>query len=194
MAGLVLVTPPQEEPLSLGEAKDHLRVTSTGEDSLIGRLIVTARQSVERRLGRALPTQTYDYFLDAFPRGDAIEVPRPPLQSVTSVKYTPDGGVETTFASADYLVDTTGHPGRIVLGVSEAWPSDQLQAINGLVVRFVAGYGNTPTDIPEPIRQAVLIYLATLFEHREAVVAGTTVSPLPTVDRLLDPYIWRRVV
>lgn len=193
MAGLVLVTPPAEEPLTLGEAKDHLRVTSTDEDSLIGRLIVVARQAVERRLGRALITQTLDYTLDAFPTGDVIELPRPPLRSVTSVKHTPDGGVETTFASASYLVDTTGNPGRIVLAVNQSWPSDLLQAANGVVIRFVAGYGAAPTDVPEPIRQALAVHLGTLYEHREALVAGTIVTPLATIDRLLDPYIWRRV-
>lgn len=188
MAGLALVTAPTQEPVDVEEAKDHLRVTNDDEIALITGLVSAARKDLERWTGRLFITQTWDLILDGFPHVRHIQVPRPPLQSIVSVTYVPDGGVSTTFAASNYNVDTSGDPGRVVLKREQDWPTDILESANGVTVQFKGGYGDNPEDVPEPIRHAILVHLATLFEHREAVVAGGSVSHLPTVDRLLKPY------
>lgn len=195
MAGLVEVTAPTVEPVELLEAKAHLRVTATDEDSLIEDLVAVARQRLERATGRAFITQTHDYILDDFPSGTFMVLPRPPLISVTSVKYTPEGAAESTFTSSDYLVDTSSKfGGRIMLKRTASWPSDTLDVLNGVVVQFVAGYGPAATDVPEPLQQAVLIDLATLFENREDSVVGTGIAFHHTVQNLISPYQLRLVV
>ena len=66
---LTQLSPPSAEPLSLAEAKLHLRVGAdiTEDDGLIAALIVTARQQAEHRTGRALVSQQWRYAIDAFP-------------------------------------------------------------------------------------------------------------------------------
>ena len=187
---LKLITAPATEPVSTSEAKSHLRVDTTADDTLIGTLITAARQHVENHLRRALITQTWELVMDAFPAGDVIRLPRPPLVSVTSIKYTDVAGSESTFSSAAYVVDTDSTKGRVVLKSGESWPSDTLAAANGVRVRYVAGYGSAAA-VPNPIRQAVLLLIGTLYENRESVLVaqGVTVAQLPFgVEALLMPY------
>ena len=135
-----LITPPTREPLSLAETKAHLRIDSTDEDNLIRSLIFASRRYCEGFLNRALLTQTWDLWLDAFPGEDHIDLPLPPLQSVTHIKYYDTDGTEATMDSGDYIVDAVTEPGRIVLGYGESWPSTTLRPAKGVVIRFVAGY------------------------------------------------------
>src|SRR5690348_16556758 len=100
---LRLIADPATEPVSLAEAKAHLRVTASDEDALISALIIAAREAAEHELGRALITQTWEKTLDLFP--DAIELTNPPVQSVASVQYLDIDGVEQTLSSVSYTLD-----------------------------------------------------------------------------------------
>ena len=102
-----LVTAPGTEPLTTAEAKAHLRVTGSDDDTPIDDIVAAAREFIEGETNRALITQTWDLFLDEFPGTDEIVLPWPPLGSVTTVKYTPDADSSTTtYASSKYIVDT----------------------------------------------------------------------------------------
>lgn len=187
---LVLVTPPAQEPVPLAEAKAHLRVDTADDDALIQALIVAAREHVEHIIRRALVTQTWDLILDAFP-ADEIMLPRPPLQSVSSITYRLQDGTVVTLDPANYVVDTKSEPGRVVLAPGRSWPSDPLYAAGAVTVRYVAGYGD-PAAVPVAIKQAILLLVGHWYENREAVAVGHTVIQLPmTVDALLWPYrVW----
>lgn len=169
-----VVSEPAVEPVSLAEAKAHLRVTSSDEDTEITMLIEAARRMVEREGWHALITQTWDVYLDAFPSGDTLRLPNP-LQSVTGVYYTPDGGAEQTMSAGDYIVDTT-IPARLTLAVGASWPGDALQSIAGVRVRVVVGFGSAGSDVPATLRSAVLLAMAHLYENREAVVVDRGLS------------------
>jgi uncharacterized phiE125 gp8 family phage protein len=165
--GLKLVTPPAAEPLTLAEAKAHLRVDSASEDDLITGLIKAAREWCEEYQNRAYITQTWDLCLDAFPESPSY-LPKPPLQSIASFKYYDKEGTEHVFDAADYVVDTAGFKGRISLAYGKSWPSVTLQPMNGVVIQFVAGYGDAVTDVPERIRSAIKLLIGHLYENREA--------------------------
>jgi uncharacterized phiE125 gp8 family phage protein len=169
---LVLVTAPTIEPLLVREAKDWARITDDVEDGIVERLITTARAHVEELTGRALTTQTWQYVLDAFPCGGPypgqIDVPRPPLQTVTFLKYLDQAGVLQTISAADYTVDAKRVPARIIPAYGKSWPSPR-GVPNAITVEFIAGYGPAPTDVIEPLRQAIAVLVATLFAQREAV-------------------------
>jgi len=137
---VTVIAPAAVEPVTLAEAKLHLKRDDTADDALIAQLISAARANIEHKLGRALGKQTLELVLDTWPCGSVIQVPRSPLQSVTSIKYTDSVAVETTMPVADYVVDTDSRPGRISLGTDESWPSTTLQPISGVRIRFVAGY------------------------------------------------------
>lgn len=179
-------TAPAVEPVSTAEAKTHMRVTIATDDTYIDRLIQAAREWVEMVTARALINQTWDMYLDRFPSANEIEIPYPPLGSVTHVKYTDSDDTEATFTSDDYDVDTDSEPGRVVLGYTKTWPTATLRPMNPVTVRFVAGYGAAGANVPERFRQAILLLVGEMYENREPQVTGTIVSNLPTLDRLLQ--------
>lgn len=194
---LRLITAPSVEPLSLAEVKEHLRVSSTDEDTKIAMCIAAARSHVEGPygfLGRALVTQTWELVLDTFPTNE-IKIPLPPLQSVSSIKYDDAAGDEQTVDTADYSVDDVSQPGWVVPSTS-GWPTT-FEGVNAVRVRFVAGYDAddsvSPPDltanIPADIKAAMLLHIGSMFEHREQVIVGQTAVALPWgAEQLLRPY------
>ncbi len=177
------------EPVLIAEMQEHLRVDSDDENDLIEALITTARVTLEHWTRRQFITATKNLYLAAFTA--EIRVPYPPLQSVAAITYTDTGGAEQTLASSVYTVDTNHDPGRIVEAYSQNWPATRA-IINAVNIEYVAGYGSAGTDVPEPLRSAMKLLVATWFENRESVVIGTIVSVLPqAVDALIFPYrIW----
>ncbi len=187
--GLSLVTAPTAEPVSLAEAKAHLRVTLSADDALIATYLMAARAAAENYTRRALALQTFDQTFDyGYPcthdGRQRLVLLRSPLVSVTSVTYVDTAGVTQTLNPSQYLVDTVGIEGRIEAAYGVTWPAvrDQMAAIT---VRFVAGYA----QIPEPVRAAILLTLGHLYEHREDVVIGPSANELPRgAEALLFPY------
>lgn len=185
---LVISTEPAEEPLSIEEVKTHLRVDMDDDDDLIQNLITSARQYVESYLKRSLISQTWKYYPEEWPDEDYMELPMPPLLSVTSVVYTDYNGTATTMTlTTDYVVDTYHEPGRVVLAYGQTWPSTTLTVTNPICVTFICGFG-TPEDIPRAIRSAMLIFIGDLYEQRESIIVGQTFSHLKTIEALLEPY------
>lgn len=192
--GLTLKSEPAVEPLSLEEAKLHLRVDGTDEDSLITFLIGTARHDVETITRRALITQTWELVMDDWPDDDWFPVPMPKLQSILSIKYKDENGVEYTFDPENYAVDTDSVVGRVMLFDDADWPSDELYPVSAIRVEFTAGYGDTGSDVPAPIRQAMKLLIGHYYENREAVInsTGANIQLLPMgVSALLQTYrVW----
>lgn len=188
---LKLYTEPTVEPVSLAEAKLHLRVDETADDDVIRNLIIAARKDIETLSMHALITQTWDLYLDSFPWESEIYLPMPPVQSVTGVYYTPDStGVEATFTSTYYRTDIYGYPPKVVLKSSYSWPGDELIEVNGVKVRFVAGFGDEPSDVDQRLRQAVLLLVGHYYENRESIYTGRNrpeLLPLG-IDRLVGDY------
>ncbi len=173
---LTLFAAPSEEPLTLAEAKDHLEEVATYKDDYITTLITVARQWAENHTRRALISQTWDLFLDGFPPW-TIEMPKPPLASVTTVKYTDTDGVQQTLAASLYDVDINAERGRIEPALNQVWPVTR-SVMNAVEIRFVAGYG-AAADVPKKIKQAMLMLIGQLYDNREDTVTGTTVSKVP---------------
>lgn len=187
---LVLVTAPTTEPVTLTEAKSHLRVTTTDEDTYITSLIGAARSLAESFLNRALLDQTWDWQLSGFRA--CLEVPHAPLQSVSYIKYVDGTGVLRTLDPAEYTVadalSTTG-PGRIVPAYGKSWPAVRGMP-NDVTVRFLAGYGAAASSVPQPIKWAVLLILAELYARRESALVGAVINSVPySAEALMLPYV-----
>lgn len=183
---LTLTTAAAQLPLSLGELKAQLRLEDdqVQEDALLMAMLRSAVESCERFTGRALMTQTWTLFRDAWPGApDAalheglseapshelpaagIALPKPPLQSVVHVKTYDETDVATIWGAGNYFVDTAREPGRLVARRGGSLPLPT-RAANGIEIRFVAGYGADPADVPEALRQGLLMLAAHLYEHR----------------------------
>ena len=188
---LVLTSGPAVEPVSLAEAKAHLRIDGSAEDTLISSLIITSRLHIEAALGLALITQSWSYFLDAWPEGPELALPLRPIQSISAVKlYAADESV-TVVPADTYLLDGAATPTRLVRRAGLPWPIPS-RAANGIEIALVAGYGDAAADVPAPIRQAILLLVAHWHEHREPIAIGAPSAPVPSmVSELLQPY--RRV-
>jgi uncharacterized phiE125 gp8 family phage protein len=190
---LKLITAPATTPVSLTEAKAHLRVDHSDEDTLITALIAAATEHYDGPRGilsRALMQQTWDLLLDEFPAGPAIRFPLGPLISVTEVAYIdPDTEIEAIFASSNYQVDIHQPLGWVQLAESASWP-DVMQTINAVRVRFVAGYADAAA-VPAPIKAAILLNVGDLYKNRETAAVGAVASAIPmspTTRALTDPY------
>lgn len=180
---LKLVTAPAELPVSLDEAKAHLRVDGNDEDDLIDILIRAATSHAERLMGRAIVEQTWDFYLDEFPSDGWINIPKPPLISVTGFFYT-SGDTETAVDASVYRIDSASEPARISLAENASWPTPAVVS-NAVRIRFTAGYidDSSPpsltTAIPFDIIAAIKLMIGTLYANRETVVLGQAVNQLP---------------
>ena len=114
--------------------------------------------------------------------------PKAPLQSVSSITYVDTAGATQTLATSEYVVDGATHIGRIYSAYGATWPAVRCQP-RAITVRFVCGYGGNPGDIPEPIRQAMLLLVGHWYENRETVNVDNSTSELPfTTQALLSPF------
>src|SRR5690606_2014572 len=141
-----LVTAPSVEPVSLSEAKAQLNVTCSSQDTYINTLIKTARRQEERYLKGALSNQPrkrhYHCFLSV------MELPYPPITSVTHVEYYDDAGVQQTLSTAFYWSDLKSEPGKIVRKYDAVFPEVFPGRPNAVEIQYVAGYGDAD-DVPE---------------------------------------------
>lgn len=162
---LTVTSAPAVEPISTTEAKEWLRVDSadTSQDNVIAILIKGARQKVEDYLRRALITQTISFEMDGDDMRGYIEIPRPPIQSITSLTtYDEVSGSETStvVSSSNYqLVEKT-----LLVERNDGWDINREDRAGTLV--YVAGYGNAGSDVPFDIRMAMLELIALKFERR----------------------------
>lgn len=156
-----VITPLATEPVTLVEAKAHLRVVVTDDDTLITAQISAAREFAEHYTGRALAPQTLELALDTFP-ADGIELIRSPVTSITSIKYMDADGVEQTLATADYSLNDYGVTASVEPAADTEWPETQ-DVANAVKVRYVAGY----TEIPKTVKAAMLLLIGHLYENRQ---------------------------
>jgi uncharacterized phiE125 gp8 family phage protein len=184
----VLVTAPAAEPVTTAEAKAHLRILHSSEDALIDRYVKSARAHVENTISRAIITQTWRLTLPAFPSGREIEIPRPPLVSISSVTYYDTDGASQTLASSEYHVLTGGITGRIERKASVTrWPSTERRG-DAVAITYVAGYGASGSAVPEDLRNAVLMMAEHFYFNRGETAETNLVKNPVAADHLLRPY------
>jgi uncharacterized phiE125 gp8 family phage protein len=186
MHDLIRTVAPAETPVSLDEARAHLRVHTRVEDPIIEALIAATCDLLDGyagQLGRCMVTQTWQLHLPAFPRG-RIKLPFPPVQGVDSITYSDAAGVTQTLSTSDYW--THGGPApEIELVDGRSWPSTA-QHRRAVTIAFTAGYG-TAAAVPAPIKAAILLMVGDLYANREG--GGVNAA----VEWLISPFRIRRV-
>lgn len=185
--GLKLKTAPTGYPLTLTEAKAHLNVLSDLDNDLISFLIGVATEQAEEITNRQLMRSTYEMTMDILP--DRFEIKKPPLHAVEKIEYIPDGSDSYVLLDASkYMVDTTVEPGVVIRRNDATYPAISWM-VNAVRVTFTAGYTDAEA-VPKSIKQWMLIRIATLFEHREEIVVGVSVTPIQNNynDYLISKY------
>lgn len=193
---LYLSSPPAKYPLSDKDVTGHLRVDTDEELARIKSIIIpTATSWAQTYTGRAFITQTWKMYLDSFPGcyGQIVNIPRPNLQTVSSVKYYDMDGVLTTYSAANYTVEAPTGPqapyGRIWPNYNTFWPIPTRVIPNAVEITFVAGWGADDTFVPGDVKAAMLLICGELFERREnANELIITNVPLSAMN-LLSPYM-----
>lgn len=184
---LKLIQGPAVEPVSLAEAKLAARVDGTEFDTLIPGLITAARRQAEQVLNRALITQTWELVLDEFPP-DEIELGWPKVQGISSLSYIDTSGATVNLDSSRYVLDADNLPGWVLPAEGTDWP-DTYDTVNAVRVRFLAGYGEDATFVPEEIKTWIKAHVALWLRQAEAA-SDRKLEPVPYLDNLLDRERW----
>ncbi len=209
---LTLTAPAARLPVDLNELRAQLRLDDdqTAEDAILVANLRAAAEACETFTGRALITQTWTLFRDAWPGDDreaplgegwhrgalsvsaarALTLPRPPLQSVVHVKTFADDDGESLWPASAYYVDTATLPGRLVARAGQGLPVPG-RAANGIEVRYVAGHGAAPGDVPARLRQGIVQLAAYLFENRGDVSAESAVEHAGAAALWRPLVVWR---
>jgi hypothetical protein len=186
--------------ISTADMKTFLRVDTDADDAVIASYVATATEAVKQYLRLAVLTETFVLKADGFTvagaderllslgpgvhtasvpyvlgGGETLDIPFPPLQSVTNIVTYDRGNNASTYSDTKYQVDLQS--GRIYLNEGEVWPSD-LRAQDAVQVTYVAGYGSG--SIPDPILQSIRSYVEQLYDGCEGMTAE--------IKRLLAPY------
>ena len=183
---------PAATPVSLAEAKAHLRVEHSEDDTLITAMITAATERLDGWsgiLGRCLVMQTWVCEFDGFPCSDRLRLPLAPLGNITSVTFRDSDNVERTLSADTYypVSDNLGPAVNLVSALS--WPSTYDRA-DAVTVTASFGYG-AASAVPAPIKAAILLMVGDLYRNRESGVVGPVaveVKMSATVDALLAPY------
>ena len=190
-------TGPAVEPVTLSEAKAHLRVDTSDDDTYITGLVRAAREWVEEYLDRTLVNTQWVMRFDKFPPDGThdIELPRPPIvasgtATAVTLTFTYENGTTATYGTSSYRVDRASTPGAVKTLYGQTWPP-HLQDDNAISVTWWAGYGASGTDVPAAIRHAMLMLVAFWYDNRSTVLVGSISKQLEfAVESLLSSQKW----
>lgn len=204
MAGLTTVTPAQQHAITYSEASEYMRLDDQQDVDLIRSLIRGATNYVETYTGRSLINRTLKFSMDYIEEVDLqlhegmrigpdltirrkyIELPKPPVSSVSSIITFDDNDTGTTFATTKYYVDNQREPARVILRTGETFPT-ALRVGNAVEVTYVSGYGSAGSNVPEAIRLAMLQFVTFNYEHRGDSEDKTPELP-KNIYYLLQPF------
>jgi uncharacterized phiE125 gp8 family phage protein len=183
----ILLSPPLVEPISLAEAKAYLRVEHDDDDGVIAALIAGARVHVEAQTRRALITQIWRIIRDAWPADGRIAIVPTPLRELLAARvYRLDGSTQAIDVAA-FVADAASAPA--VLGFTLGALPAPGRMVGGIELDIEVGYGNAPSDVPEPLRQAIRVLIAHWYENRGLLGEGGAVAMLPqSAAALIAPY------
>ena len=186
MRAYKVVTPATSNPITLTEAKTHLKVDTTADDTFITNLIKSATSSAQEYTNRFFIATTIQQVGDKWE--DISNLLKSPVASVTNIKYVDTSGSLQTLSTDVYFVDDVNKPARIGLKPNQSFP-ENIDRLNAGQVNYVVGLAAGPDEVDEGITQALLLTIGNWYQNRQAVVTGTIATELPMNAKfLLDQY------
>ena len=186
MRAFKVVTPATSNPITLTEAKTHLKVDTTADDTFITNLIKSATSSAQEYTNRFFIQTTIQQVGDKWE--DISNLLKSPVASVTNIKYVDTSGSLQTLSTDVYFVDDVNKPARIGLKPNQSFP-EIIDRLNAVQVNYVVGLATGSDEVEEGIRQALLLTNGNWYQNRQAVVTGTIATELPMNAKfLLNQY------
>lgn len=200
MAKYKQLTAPTFEPVTLDEAKKHLRLEHTNDDVLIETVIIPGvRDFAERHTGTIIPVRTFTAVYDTIFQtkfnadmgwwdgvregaisttsyANSLELPLPPLVSIEEVRVINRAAESSVFDDTNYYADTYSEPGKLVLNEAKLWPADMREQ-NAIEIDFTAGYAQD--SIPPMLKVACNQIVSHWYENRELYEVGTILARVP---------------
>lgn len=180
------VTDPAVEPISLAEAKEHLRIEPgfALEDDLISLYVSAARDQAEKYCNRSFALADFFLLLSRFPGGTApLTLPDPLTTAVSEISYIDSTGAEQVVDPGDYTVDTD----RQQIRPAQAWPI----GASSIKVDYSAGPDGSASPAEKPPKMVVegmLLLVADMYELRTAQVTGSIITENPAAAMRFDLY------
>lgn len=177
--------------LTVAEAKSHLNVTHTEDDSLISDYIDAATKVIQDRCRRCFVEETRKLVMTGFDdsryvHARVIFLPRSPVNSVTNIVYTSATNVSTTLASSEYIVSSHESPCRISEAYSGTWPGTYGVA-DDVTITYLTGSSTTTSGVPANVKQAIRMLVGHWYRNRESALIGTVSSEISWgLDALLE--------
>jgi len=168
-------------PVTTTELRDHLRITSTDQDTYLATLLSAARETAEAHTKLALVRKQVKYYLNNFPAGDIVFYDHNPVRSVSSISYKePTSGVATTLSTADYNIDYKAECLRVYPAVSTGWPSvySYSDAKDNVTVTVLSGFKSThatrdsTADVSENVKAGIKLYAEHLYSGADTTQAA----------------------
>lgn len=194
ITALRIITPADSNPVTLAQAKSHLRVTHEYEDETIQVKIDAATSWAESQTLRILVSTVVELRCEGFPSG-SLPLAGGRVTAIEHIKYIDTLGAEQTLTGP-----TSGTPGTdyqesldndewafVYPTVNGYWPSVQPDTINAVTVQYTVGYGIKPETVPAAVRQAILFKLADMYSVRDSNDSKSAL--LNTAEALLFPHV-----
>jgi len=172
--------------LTTAEAKTHLKVDTDADDTYIDNLISAATESAQIFTNRYFINSTIIQYGDTW--SDIATLFKSPVSSVDEITYYDSDNSLETLATSVYLTDVNHQPARIGLKPNQSFPS-LADRISAVIVEYTVGYGSSAANVPEGIKEAVLLTVGNLYENRQEVVVGRIATELPkSAQYLLEQF------
>ncbi len=177
-----------EYPVSLAEAKTHLRVDLSDDDNYIESLIIMATHVVEQYTRLFIVENTVDVYYDQFP--DYFNLQYGNLQTVVHLKYYDTDNSQQTLSSSNYEMDKYAQPALVYRSQGSTWPSTYDKP-NAVHLRFNGGieFQEYDAKLPRPLKHAILLLIGHFYENRQTVADKVQYQIPMTVEYLLNPFV-----
>lgn len=175
---------PQVLPVTVAEAKAHLRIDHNDDDSLIETIIQAAAGQIDGPYGAGLilSPQDWELSLDGFP--SLIELPLWPVTAIKVIEYTDADGDLQILDPSVYVFDLSSNPARIARDYNKQWPIVR-RVLSNVRIEFTAGFDTVPADL----KQALLLLIGHWYENRDAAIIGTIAADTPfAFNAIIDRY------
>ena len=182
-----VITPASTYPVSLTEAKSHLKIDTSADDTYITSIIKAATQLSEEYTNRFFIDTVIDQTCSDFAQLQTLFKSK--VSAVAHVKYYDSDNSLQTLSATIYDTQLQYEPSQIQLADDKSFP-EITKRNDAVVARYTVGYGASASDVPEIIKQAILLTIGNFYQNRNSVVIGRIATELPmNVKWLLDTML-----